>query len=622
MKLPKHAPVLLIWFGFAFFLVSSLLDACLVPVGFLSIISLALFAAFAAGSVAYCSFCLIRTFRDFDEMKQQLRRIFWCGVPILVLAGMCFEASKARTQNYVPVSPTLRMSLATFDAWQRLKWHRSQWQRVEIRGNTLCGAVDGDELKIQLEDSLEFLSELESKTGLRQNAPVTLIRSPTSTNSGQAFLRMATSSHADQFRDVDRHELAHLFLNQHVNLFASPPHALSEGWAIYCESPDRDQLDRELAAYLRKYTPDLDVFFCEPSSHLLGNGSYVVGSSVVYEMIEQYGIQDFCKFYCSCTTQAFSDCFQTHFEESWHEFKRRFLLRILNIAAPDSSWPLAEFETTDVENQWRIFNALVASESLIEKPGIIKIAKTDGDLRYTIDSAEWVSDGQQFACYSSNMNGEYLFAVSADDRFGNFSRLESNSKWNPVHFFGFDQIRELVDRYRSGNELLNYSRPFSFFQQMSDSLHVTACKKNGQSWTVTATNADIRGNKIQGTFSTVPHEPDRIQTATIEIVYPDQDFASESQTFNYEWGPDAELVPERIVVEMRYDSERPYAATFEVGCHSVVESASRRFDTLTSGLPLVESSAAPSFSSRNILWSVGAIIVILLLLTKHRESGA
>ena len=268
-------------------------------------------------------------------MRQHLRMFLWCTVPIVFLAGMVLEASVARTHDYVPVSPTLRMSLATFDSWQRIKWNLSQWQRVEIRQNTLYGAVDRTKLQVQLEESLEFLSELERQTGLKQNAPVTLIRYPGNSGSGQALLRTATSSHADKFRDVDRHELAHLFLNQHVNLFA-PPHASSEGWAVYCESPDREQLDRAFAGYLNKYNPDLDCFFLEPSGHLLSNGSYVIGASVVYELIEQYGIENFCEFYCTCITQNFPDCFRTNFGESWNEFKRRFLHRIHQIHVPDS----------------------------------------------------------------------------------------------------------------------------------------------------------------------------------------------------------------------------------------------------------------------------------------------
>jgi hypothetical protein len=109
---------------------------------------------------------------------------------------------------------------------------------------------------------------------------------------------------------LDRHELAHAFLDQQRNAGSDPPMVLHEGWAESQSGFGRDTLaERALGAKGSGKPHRLRELVGPNWYHQDSGPAYSVGGALVDFLLRQYGAEKFLRLYVECRPDTFeADC--------------------------------------------------------------------------------------------------------------------------------------------------------------------------------------------------------------------------------------------------------------------------------------------------------------------------
>ncbi|NQT14612.1 MAG: hypothetical protein HQ582_17780 [Planctomycetes bacterium] len=109
---------------------------------------------------------------------------------------------------------------------------------------------------------------------------------------------------------LDRHEVAHIVLNQHLPPDANPPTVLIEGWAESQQGSSFESLARNLWKQRRRGLYPTFPKLVEPRKYSRTERSvYVYGAPLVDYLLREYGIEKFFELYSTCRQETFDeDC--------------------------------------------------------------------------------------------------------------------------------------------------------------------------------------------------------------------------------------------------------------------------------------------------------------------------
>jgi len=170
----------------------------------------------------------------------------------------------------------------------------------------------------------DHLAELETLL----NRPIlTRVRWIRATVLGQAvsFGASALSDAHDEerLRHVDRHELAHAAINQHMTPSSRPPMVLVEGFAEAVAEPDSGKL-AATAAHGIDYAPSLKQLVRPPWAWQQHHPVYDQGGLFVDLLLKAYGGEKFLELYTTCRPETFEADFQRVMAVDFNELERRY----------------------------------------------------------------------------------------------------------------------------------------------------------------------------------------------------------------------------------------------------------------------------------------------------------
>ena len=605
----------------------------MVAVGYASLYCLASLLIFSFGAFLSTAILAIMAPR---LLMPAIKRLIFALVPALFLLGQYFEATKAAQHRYFPASPTLRVSLSLYDSYLRRQFSQSDWECISNdRLRLYCAWVDSDQMDAQLLESERFLKRMEQQSGMRQIGPMVVIRDPENTGqNGQTFFRLANSSHADAFRPVDRHELAHLFLIQQVDILASPPQPLVEGWAIYWEENNPDDLYQALHEKISLYGDvDIAAALTVPQANIVENESYLIGGPLVHFLISEFGVARFCDVYIQSTPQNFADLCQQHFDESLTEISDRFLQRVKRSRiAVDGAFNDIKFANAQIQDSWDSyishlpkFNSSKPTPASSQNRMMTIKRQDDGQLRYPYDFARWIVWNGNLLHSSRSVNGERLFAVSTKEKIIDAHRAHSNSDWvlgQQTWWIG--RKFDLQDRFCSTQNMVLQADIRNIVRKNQNSLTIDACRFSNGIWKIECSLKSSNGLEIPRQTQpevrlTFEMNPDNIYLANklgIRQSLPEEQF--ENFEFQYSWNNNTNDVlphyPASVGLLINSELEKSNA-TFDVRVNSNPQSVESRYFELLGGASLLER-RVPSFLWRNVCWSGCFVILAGLFLSR------
>ena len=620
----SHVSTILAWAWFLIFLLVALFDVFLFQVGYAGIFCLVGLTVFSCGALlSNLIFVAWKT----NQWRSGVLRILLSLIPVLFLYGQFSEVKDAERQSYFPASLTLRMSLALYDSYMRLEFARSEWDSASNKRLKIYGArVRTEKLNEQLRASTDFLELVERETGLTQLAPVTVVRSPGNFGHGEALFRFANSSHADEFRAVDRHELAHMFINQHVELLASPPQSLAEGWAIYWEDGDAGLLYQSLQEHIEVYGEiNLVQWLTTPLANVREDESYLIGGPLVHFLISEFGISRFCDVYIECTPENFSDVCMKYFGEDLETIAVRFLRKVKQIP-PAVDMVLLDgvrFANSDVRSSWESYvsssETLASTQNgpLRQNSELLTIKRRSGPNRFSFDFAQWISFQGRMLHFQSGMNGEMLFAVDSNGDVVDAVREDSNSDWKFDNTaWGLGKKNDLLDRFRRTQSLLRQASICNFVSDNSPALTIVECLLVDGRWEIAYSLEATNAFKESGTILINPVNPSVVDNLKIQ-----RDWSGQIETieYSYSWEDDSNGQPSSI--GCCYDpGENETLTFFDVLQNRENAIISTRYTELLSGAPIIRPQA-PSFRTRNSCWAIAALFFLVLICLKILSIG-
>lgn len=125
---------------------------------------------------------------------------------------------------------------------------------------------------------------------------------------------------------LDRHEAAHIVLNQHLPPDADPPTVLIEGWAESQQGSSFKSLARNLWKQRRRGLYPTFPKLVESRKYSRTERSvYVYGAPLVHYLLREYGTEKFFELYSTCRQETFDDDCQRILGVGPDELHRRLL---------------------------------------------------------------------------------------------------------------------------------------------------------------------------------------------------------------------------------------------------------------------------------------------------------
>lgn len=339
---------------------SILLEAVYVRVGFISI------------GCTFIGFCLISALLLVHLLISVLRhrrnRISRAGylaaigiLPMLVVSTL-LSAKVSEDLSYFGPSYRFRLAATAYDSYIRWRWTRAEYRSLSSDRVTILAPEKANQEQLDAADSC--LAKLESITGLQQLAKIIMVRQQGVFDSGAAIIGIVFGSQADEFRNVDRHELAHAFINQHIYFGCAPPQALSEGFASHFESKDFAYRCRELLNYCDRYGPiDVAQFLGEPPANQLNEQAYCLGGPLVDFLVSEFGAKRFAQVYIRCSPNTIQAVFEETFDVQMNELVDRFWGYVAATASPASQVAEGD-ETLEIEVLNRLYEQYAGKHPL------------------------------------------------------------------------------------------------------------------------------------------------------------------------------------------------------------------------------------------------------------------
>lgn len=160
----------------------------------------------------------------------------------------------------------------------------------------------------------KHLTRMETLLGKPQHSRIVWVRGSTLGRGPECFRGVAMGSTASPAGILDRHELAHAFLNQFTQPDTNPPTALIEGWAM---SQENNGFGLASAAARRRWNniSEKKIDRCLP---YLGTpptyyqpvlDAYYIGGAWVEQLLRRYGSERFLELYNAAQPETFAaDC--------------------------------------------------------------------------------------------------------------------------------------------------------------------------------------------------------------------------------------------------------------------------------------------------------------------------
>ena len=237
---------------------------------------------------------------------------FCCGtlpVWLLVLHGGYVYLTSV--QRWIEISPVTLMLLPTASVFGEIEANlrytdHTEGERVVMHHNGLRDAQQS----VAAAD--EFLAHLESLLKTPQRAKVNWIRGSILGRDGFSFGAFSMgSSNADEILSIlDRHELAHFAINQHLALNSRPSMLLVEGWAEVSSVDKNDAEQLEQYAWIeREYTPSISELAGPAWASIDAGPVYTQGGPFVDQLLKDFGGEKFFELYFHSKPATFdADC--------------------------------------------------------------------------------------------------------------------------------------------------------------------------------------------------------------------------------------------------------------------------------------------------------------------------
>lgn len=233
-----------------------------------------------------------------------------CGsVPCWLLAAHLGYVQATTAQRLESISPLtltiLPVAIALADvetAWRYPE--RTEGERVVM----FHDGVDNAERIVAAAD--EHLAHLESVLGRPARTRVYWVRGSVLGQESCSFGAFALTAPQpfELLSHVDRHELAHAAIDQHLTAFSRPPMLLMEGWAEACAGEEPDVVNFS-AARESDCVPSISDLAGPTWASLDVGPVYTQGALFVDELLDGYGGEKFLNLYVSCSPSTFdADC--------------------------------------------------------------------------------------------------------------------------------------------------------------------------------------------------------------------------------------------------------------------------------------------------------------------------
>jgi len=262
-------------------------------------------------------------------------------VPILLWTAHFSYALWCNNTRYIPLNGLTRTvgmaAAALMDGKARIDYpQRLAGERVEMIYDR-CPDPEG-----QVAAMDRHVARLEAVLGRRGLVRLHWVRGPLFGIDGRAMLGLAlgspgetVSEEPDGLLNLDRHEVAHMVLEQFTTPDTAPPALLMEGWAEAHSGYTPEFLAQRLAQWRaghRRLTLRELVgprWYCRHEWEV-----YIYGAPLVRYLLREYGPDKFIELYCTCRQDSFADDCQRILGVTLEQLDERYQADARELAAP------------------------------------------------------------------------------------------------------------------------------------------------------------------------------------------------------------------------------------------------------------------------------------------------